>query len=129
MSIMIDKAKCKGCGMCTSVCPGSLIYQDSEQKAFIKYPKDCWGCASCIKECHFGAIALYLGADIGGMGSLMTVKSAPDTLTWDIKKRDGSKEEILINKKESRYSLSLYTARYPSLSSLTVEKLVPPDPF
>lgn len=74
MSIMIDKAKCKGCGMCTSVCPGSLIYQDSEKKAFIKYPKDCWGCASCIKECHFGAIALYLGADIGGMGSLMTVK-------------------------------------------------------
>ena len=70
-------------------------------KAFIKYPKDCWGCASCIKECHFGAIALYLGADIGGMGSLMTVKSTPDTLTWDIKKRDGSKEEILINKKES----------------------------
>ena len=68
MSIMIDKAKCKGCGMCTSVCPGSLIYQDSEKKAFIKYPKDCWGCASCIKECHFGAIALYLGADIGGMG-------------------------------------------------------------
>ena len=47
------------------------------------------------------AIALYLGADIGGMGSLMTVKSTPDTLTWDIKKRDGSKEEILINKKES----------------------------
>ena len=89
MSIMIDKAKCKGCGMCTSVCPGSLIYQDSEKKAFIKYPKDCWGCASCIKE------------DIGGMGSLMTVKSTPDTLTWDIKKRDGSKEEILINKKES----------------------------
>ena len=79
MSIMIDKAKCKGCGMCTSVCPGSLIYQDSEKKAFIKYPKDCWGCASCIKECHFGAIALYLGADIGGMGSLMTVKSTPDT--------------------------------------------------
>mgnify|MGYP001078856646 CR=1 FL=1 len=86
MSIMIDKAKCKGCGMCTSVCPGSLIYQDSEKKAFIKYPKDCWGCASCIKECHFGAIALYLGADIGGMGSLMTVKSTPDTLTWDIKR-------------------------------------------
>ena len=35
----------------------------------------------------------------------MTVKSTPDTLTWNIKKRDGSKEEILINKKESnKYS-------------------------
>lgn len=81
--------------------PGKPDISGLREKAFIKYPKDCWGCASCIKECHFGAIALYLGVDIGGMGSLMTVKSTPDTLTWDIKKRDGSKEEILINKKES----------------------------
>ena len=28
-------------------------------------PKDCWGCASCIKECAFGAIAFYLGAGNG----------------------------------------------------------------
>ena len=88
MSIMIDKAKCKGCGMCTSVCPGSLIYQDSEKKAFIKYPKDLLQYSRCLQ---FTVI----------MRSLMTVKSTPDTLTWDIKKRDGSKEEILINKKES----------------------------
>ena len=31
----------------------------------------------------------------------MTVKNTPDTLTWNIKKRDKSEEEILINKKES----------------------------
>ena len=101
MSIAIDKVKCRGCGKCTEVCPGSLIKKDADGKAYIRYPRDCWGCCSCIKECHFDAIGLYLGADIGGMGSLMTVKSTPDTLTWDIKKRDGSKEEILINKKES----------------------------
>ena len=101
MSIMIDKQKCKGCGLCTDVCPGSLIKMNEAGKAYIKYPKDCWGCASCIKECHFGAIALYLGADIGGMGSLMTVRSTPDTLTWNIEKRDGTSEQILINKKES----------------------------
>lgn len=65
--------------------PGKPDISGLREKAFIKYPKDCWGCASCIKECHFGAIALYLGADIGGMGSLMTVKSTPDTLTWNIK--------------------------------------------
>lgn len=81
--------------------PGKPDISGLREKAFIKYPKDCWGCASCIKECHFGAIALYLGADIGGMGSLMTVKNTPDTLTWNIKKRDKSEEEILINKKES----------------------------
>ena len=54
MSIMIEKQKCKGCGLCTEVCPGSLIYQGDDKKAYIRYPKDCWGCASCIKECHFG---------------------------------------------------------------------------
>lgn len=101
MSIMIDKQKCKGCGKCTDVCPGSLIYQDDDRKAFIKYPKDCWGCASCIKECHFGAIGFFLGADIGGRGSVMTVKSGPDTLTWNIEKRDGQTEQIIINKKEA----------------------------
>ena len=36
MSIMIDKQKCKGCGLCTDVCPGSLIYQDDDKKAYIK---------------------------------------------------------------------------------------------
>ncbi len=101
MSIMIDKQKCKGTRTLHRCMSGSLIYQDDDKKAYIKYPKDCWGCASCIKECHFGAIALYLGADIGGMGSLMTVRSTPDTLTWNIEKRDGTSEQILINKKES----------------------------
>ena len=101
MSIMIDKQKCKGCGLCTEVCPGSLIYQGDDKKAYIRYPKDCWGCASCIKECHFGAIGLFLGADIGGRVSVMTVKSTEDTLTWNIEKRDGTTEQILINKKEA----------------------------
>ena len=101
MSIMIDKQKCKGCGLCTEVCPGSLIYQGDDKKAYIRYPKDCWGCASCIKECHFGAIGLFLGADIGKRESVMTVKSTEDTLTWNIEKRDGTTEQILINKKEA----------------------------
>ena len=38
MSIMIDKQKCKGCGLCTEVCPGSLIYQGDDKKAYIRYP-------------------------------------------------------------------------------------------
>ena len=75
--------------------PGKPDISGLREKSLYQYPKDCWGCASCIKECHFGAIALYLGADIGGMGSLMTVKSTPDTLTWDIKKRDGSRKRFL----------------------------------
>ncbi len=101
MSITINKALCKGCTACAKVCPGSLIKMDDDKKAYIKYPKDCWGCSSCIKECRFGAIALYLGADIGGMGSKMTVLSEENQLYWNILRRDGSKEQVIINKKES----------------------------
>ena len=69
MSIAIDSMKCRACGKCLDVCPGSLIVRGEDKKAVIRYPKDCWGCASCIKECPFEAISYYLGADIGGMGS------------------------------------------------------------
>ena len=101
MSIRIQKSKCVGCGKCIEACPGNLIKKDKENKAFIRQVRDCWGCTSCIKECHFGAIGLFLGADIGGRGSVMTVKSTEDTLTWNIEKRDGTTEQILINKKEA----------------------------
>ena len=84
-----------------TVCPGSLIKKDDDGKAYIKYPKDCWGCSSCVKECHFDALSLFLGADIGGMGSRMTVNSSAEQLVWNILRRDNTKEQIVINKKES----------------------------
>ena len=49
----------------------------------------------------FGAIALYLGADIGGMGSKMTVNAEDGKLYWNIEKRDGTTEQVVINQKES----------------------------
>lgn len=52
MSISINKEKCIGCRKCINVCPGSLLKADENNKAYIKYPKDCWGCSSCIKECN-----------------------------------------------------------------------------
>lgn len=101
MSIAIDSKKCMGCGACCNVCPGSLIKQGTDKKAYMKYPKDCWGCASCIKECKFEAISLYLGADIGGMGSKLSVSGDKERLIWKIAKPDGRQEEIIINRKES----------------------------
>lgn len=101
MSIAIDKSKCIGCGKCRMVCPGSLIKQDENGKAFIKYPKDCWGCTSCVKECPVHAVRFYLGADIGGMGSLVHTESMGDILRWVIEKSDGEISEIDINRKES----------------------------
>ncbi|WP_075720826.1 4Fe-4S dicluster domain-containing protein [Roseburia sp. 499] len=101
MSIVINKEKCVGCRMCTQVCPGSLIKLDQEGKAYIKYPKDCWGCVSCVKECKKDAIDFYLGADIGGRGSKMRVKSQGDMIYWNIERPDGEIETIEIDRTKS----------------------------
>ena len=99
MSIMIDSEKCIGCGRCAEVCPGNLIVMDN--KAYMKYPKDCWGCTSCIKECSAGAVKFFLGADMGGRGSLVYTRQQGNILTWVMECPDGSVKEIQINRKES----------------------------
>ncbi len=100
MSIRINKEKCIGCGKCMEVCPGTLIdFQD--QKATMKYPKDCWGCVSCVKECPVGAIEIFLGADIGGNGSYMNVTAKGDMLCWNITKQDGTVTTIDVDRRNS----------------------------
>ena len=101
MSIAIDKSKCIGCGKCRNVCPGTLIKQDDDGKAYIKYPKDCWGCTSCIKECPVSAINFFLGADIGGRGSVMTVEKDGQFNNWNIVKPDGELKTIIVDSKSS----------------------------
>lgn len=101
MSIAIDKNKCVGCGRCHEVCPGTLIKLSEDKKAYIKYPKDCWGCTSCIKECPVHAISFYLGADIGGMGSKVHTEKKDGMLRWMIEHPDSRVTEIAIDPKES----------------------------
>lgn len=99
MSIRIDHDKCRSCGACIEICPGSLIERDSDGKAWMKYPMDCWGCASCIKECRFGAIALFLGADIGGRGGQMTVQTEGNILHWQVTDPAGLVKQIDVDRK------------------------------
>ena len=101
MSIRINKNKCVGCKRCLDVCPGSLIKTDETGKAYIKYPKDCWGCTSCIKECSRDAIRFFLGADVGGRGASMIVSEKPDISTWTVEKPDGTQITIQVNKKHA----------------------------
>lgn len=101
MSISINKNKCVGCGKCRIVCPGTLISADGQGKAYIKYPKDCWGCTSCIKECPVHAISFYLGADMGGMGSMVHTEEDGNILRWIIEKPCGEVSEIDVDRKES----------------------------
>lgn len=101
MSIAIDRDRCIGCGKCHDACPGTLIKIDADRKAYIKYPKDCWGCTSCIKECPVYAISFYLGADIGGMGSRVHTEKKDGMLRWIVRHPDGKVTAIDINPKES----------------------------
>lgn len=101
MSIAINKSKCIGCGKCRNVCPGTLIKLDGSGKAYIKYPKDCWGCTSCIKECPVYAISFFLGADMGGNGSMVHTEKRDRLLRWVIESPDGKVTNIDIDPKES----------------------------
>jgi adenylylsulfate reductase subunit B len=101
MSIRINPKKCIGCGKCREVCPGNLIKTDSRGKAIIQREKDCWGCTSCLKECKTDAISFFLGADIGGRGSTLSVKTSEDFYTWTVTDPKGQKKTIEINRKDS----------------------------
>ncbi len=100
MSISINKSKCAGCRSCVEVCPGGLIKM-ADGKAYIKREKDCWGCTSCLKECKVGAIDFFLGADMGGKGSVLSIASRGDLRDWIVTGPDGSRKVITINTKES----------------------------
>ncbi len=101
MSIKIDSNKCTGCGKCRVVCPGSLLYKNSDGKTEIRYPKECWGCTSCVKECNHKAIRYYLGADVGGKGSSLYTKVEGPLLHWMIVSPNGSERKITIDKNKA----------------------------
>lgn len=101
MSIRIKKENCIGCGLCIEACPGNLIKKDKDGKAFIKHEKDCWGCTSCLKECKKDAISFYLGADIGGKGSTLSVTEQGDISTWKVQDPEGNVQIIEVNKKDA----------------------------
>lgn len=101
MSIRIQREKCAGCGRCAQVCPGNLIKTDPEGKAYIRRVRDCWGCTSCLKECGTGAIDFFLGADLGGLGSRLSVTTRGNSRIWTVTKPDGSTERIETDRRES----------------------------
>ena len=101
MSIRINHELCIGCGKCCRVCPGTLIAQGEDGKAKICYPRDCWGCVSCVKECPVEAIEYFLGADIGGRGSTLTVERTGNILHWKIKDPSGNVRVIDIDRSKS----------------------------
>lgn len=101
MSIRIDDEQCTGCGKCREVCPGSLLTANEAGKTAIRYPRDCWGCTSCVKECRFMAIKYYLGADIGGQGGFLYTKQDGRLLNWVVVDADGREQVVTIDRSQA----------------------------
>lgn len=64
--IVIDQDRCKGCALCTTACPHSLV-QISERfntkgyrpAVLIDPEEECVGCANCAMMCPDMAITVY----------------------------------------------------------------------
>lgn len=99
MSISIEQGKCVGCGRCSQVCPGNLLYV-KDGKANIRDVRDCWGCTACVKACSFDAIYYYLTANLGGAGGRLYAHDSQEKLIWDLRLASGS-QQIVVNKNQA----------------------------
>jgi 2-oxoglutarate ferredoxin oxidoreductase subunit delta len=67
----IDDERCKGCGLCVTVCPKNVL-EVSEQvntkgyfPAYQARPEDCIYCAMCCTMCPDMAITITEGGESG----------------------------------------------------------------
>jgi 2-oxoglutarate ferredoxin oxidoreductase subunit delta len=64
-AIVVDVQKCKGCGVCLSACPTSVIDLAKEVNgkgyhfAYMEQPEACTGCSNCAIVCPDGVITVY----------------------------------------------------------------------
>ena len=71
----IDSNRCKGCGLCVTVCPKSVLELADELNtkgyypAYQARPEDCIYCATCCRMCPDVAITITEMADASEGGS------------------------------------------------------------
>jgi len=73
--IEIDEALCKGCELCTTVCPKTLIHMAADRftpkgyhpARLVDETEACTGCAICSVICPEAAITVYRWVSAGRM--------------------------------------------------------------
>lgn len=64
-AIVVDREKCKGCGVCLANCPTNTIALAKEVNnkgynfAFMESPENCTGCTNCATVCPDTCITVY----------------------------------------------------------------------
>jgi len=56
--VTINKAWCKGCGLCIAICPKKVLELDSKAKCEPVRMDDCIGCRQCENICPDMAITV-----------------------------------------------------------------------
>lgn len=56
----INRAWCKGCGVCAAFCPGNVLAMDDTEKAAAVRSEDCTACRLCELRCPDLAIEIIM---------------------------------------------------------------------
>lgn len=59
-TLMLDTARCIGCGLCEIVCP-QRVFSISNKKAHIEDRDHCMECGACATNCPAEAISVKAG--------------------------------------------------------------------
>ncbi len=73
VTLQHDPARCRGCGMCTRVCPHG-VFTMVKRRAAVADRGACMECGACAKNCERGAIRVRTG--VGCAAAVLSGKGA-----------------------------------------------------